>query len=324
MLYKSIIILSALAYGLMPARSLAHVKWFVDTEQTTTVQAAHFQLSEPMVMIWISVMLIIITIGIGLELWPPYWTKRLQQQLLSYRLQAMRIFDIVCAVGLSVQAFYGYTIAPVFHPSQRTGITIATIVIVLLLLIQRWKWLACALLISIYKMTAWEFGWMALGEHLYIVGIGLWWILTDRRFQSMIQWSRETAQQWGLASMRWTLGISLIWLGLQEKIIHPELSLSFLETHHWNFMQQLGISWFDDRLFTLSAGMTEILFGIVFLLGLVTRLNTVVLTIFFLTTAVVLGLHEITGHFLLFGIAGLFIILGAHDGKTLPALIRRR
>ena len=57
-------------------------------------------------------------------------------------------------------------------------------------------------------------------------------------------------------------------LGFSEKILAPELGVNFLEGHSWNFMNAIGLN-FSDYLFTLSAGATEFILGLVFVLGIV-------------------------------------------------------
>jgi len=61
-------------------------------------------------------------------------------------------------------------------------------------------------------------------------------------------------------------------------------------------MQLLGFEWYSDYLFTLSAGAVESLIGLIFILGLVTRLNALAILIIFSIPMFILGPIELAGH----------------------------
>lgn len=142
--------------------------------------------------------------------------------------------------------------------------------------------------------------------------------------KSFDKWAKQF-RCYGLSILRWGTGGTLLILGFSEKILHPELGIHFLEQHPWNFMQLAGFP-YSDYLFTLSAGSVEALFGLIFILGVVTRFNALILALFFTTPLFILGPIELAGHLphfaavvllLLFGSGGYFKI--AH-----PALTHRR
>jgi uncharacterized membrane protein YphA (DoxX/SURF4 family) len=80
-------------------------------------------------------------------------------------------------------------------------------------------------------------------------------------------------------------GISLIVLAFTEKLLYPQLSLQFLATHNWNFMSPM-FPWFTDKLFVLSTGFAEIIFGLLFIKGVMTRTTTVLIALFFACSVV--------------------------------------
>jgi hypothetical protein len=81
-------------------------------------------------------------------------------------------------------------------------------------------------------------------------------------------------------------GITLITLAFTEKLMYPELGLDFLDVHHWNFMQTLGVTWFSNKLFVLSTGFAEMIFGVIFILGYLTRINTIAIACFFAASVI--------------------------------------
>ncbi len=118
-------------------------------------------------------------------------------------------------------------------------------------------------------------------------------------------------------------GATLMILGFSAKILAPEFGINFLATHQWNFMTLLGFN-YSDYLFTLSAGAVEFLFGLIFFLGLVTRINALVVAVVFSIPLFILGPIELAGHLphfaavvllLLFGSGGHFVFMGTKAPK---------
>jgi uncharacterized membrane protein YphA (DoxX/SURF4 family) len=91
----------------------------------------------------------------------------------------------------------------------------------------------------------------------------------------------------------------------------PSLTENFLSLYHWNFMNNIGFTWFTDYWFAFSAGVAEALFGLFLMLGLVTRTTTITLAVFLLSTLVMLGPVELMGHLPHFSIAIVLLLLGA-------------
>lgn len=118
-------------------------------------------------------------------------------------------------------------------------------------------------------------------------------------------------------------GISLIGLAFTEKLLYPELGMEFLAMHQWNFMQPL-FPWFTNELFVLSTGFAEMLFGIVFILGYMTRTTTVVIGCFFtasVTTMLVQASIWEVEDFVVY-CAAILLFFFSYSGTTLPTLVR--
>lgn len=115
------------------------------------------------------------------------------------------------------------------------------------------------------------------------------------------------------AILRIGVGLTLIALGFSEKLLHPEFGVNFLSQYHWNFFASLGMS---DYLFTLLAGSVEAFLGLVFVLGIVTRLNALVTAVFFIMPLFILGIFgmELNGHFPHFVAVIVLLLFGS--GRT--------
>lgn len=299
--------------AVFPSPVFAHVKWFVE-EDIPAVEP--FSLREPFVISWIAVCIVIIAIGVVLEKKLPVWSW-LGERIGNSRALVEKLLLVFVGVWLLWNAYEGVIFVPVFEVEAAGGELLnytqafTGLTMLMAMVIPAFKKIAGVLMLFLGIWASAVFGWLEMLEHLHVFGIGLYLLLLNDK-------PLEKYSEYALPILRITTGIALIVLAFQEKLLHPELGLQFLEGHNWNFMQMVGIHWFTDRLFVLSAGATEALFGIVFVLGLVTRINTITLVVFFLSTAFILGPMEVLGHLPILGIAIVLATLGG--GKKLKVV----
>lgn len=159
--------------------------------------------------------------------------------------------------------------------------------------------------------------WVAL-EHMEIVGIALFILLRDST-SGKIRFVKHEA----VAVLRVCTGLSLVFLGLGEKILQPELAASFLAGHDINFVKLFFFPDFSDQYFAMCAGLAEVLFGLMFIFGYSVRLLTLALFSLMLLTNVYMlsaksvdsALLELAGHLPFFGIIAQILAFG--DGKNI-------
>jgi uncharacterized membrane protein YphA (DoxX/SURF4 family) len=294
-----------------PATAHAHVKWFVEETPETTTQ---LQWTDPAMLTWIGVIVVVVLIALLLERRLTA-SPRLVSWVTLHKQRIYRIFSLLIGAHITLTIALGHLIAPTFFIDSPT-MTVAAFLsglTAIALISSRGMMAVGPLYIAAYVLVGMEYGWEVL-EHLHVLGLGY--------FFGMLAFSKKEIyaplKEWAVPVLRVTLGISLILLGLQEKLLHPDLSLAFLEEHHWNFVAMIGLDWFDDTLFVISAGMTEMLFGILYLTGAITRINTIALSVFFIATAIVLGPTEIYGHMTLLTVAVFFILVGSGEKIKIP------
>lgn len=104
--------------------------------------------------------------------------------------------------------------------------------------------------------------------------------------------------------LRFTIGITLIWLSIVEKLLYPGLGIAVVEKY------ALPTFGFDAATFVLIAGLVELSAGLAILLGLTTRFITLVATIFVVLGILTFG-ENVASHFGLVGVALAIIIRGA-------------
>lgn len=301
---------------LVPILTSAHVKWFVDYQYS--IPARSYLFSDLPVIFWIAVSLLVLFIGFWLEKKLPVpgrildFFHRSEDAIISF-------FTACIGFGFIIFSIQGYLFAPVLIPQNSAGflLGIQAIIGVSMLLGIGVRFFAGALLV-LYAASVFFFGIGEMIDVLEIIGIaGMLMILGRPRWSLLdIPVSSEFLFRWkpyAIPLLRIFTGLNLIALGFNEKILHPSWGLAFLQAHPWNFMQMIGFHAYSDYWFVLSAGAVEALFGLVYILGIVTRVNTIVLGCFFVTTLMLLGPLELFGHILHFGIVAVLLIWGSGE-----------
>ena len=299
---------------LVPALALAHTRWFAVAE------IPPYQTTEPTVLYlaaWALVAFAIVALGI-------YFERRgmLQLSFLHPKRdhafpRAAAIFSMVAGAFFLIAGTHGYLFSP--NLTIESGIPYSLVVLQILI--------GIAFLAGIYARVAavglallWlasfpVAGTVAMLEDVWVLSTALFIFIMGSDYFSLVPWRAlahltRRYHEYALPLLRIGTGATLLTLGFSEKILHPEFGINFLAHYDWNFMQLLGFEWYSDYLFTLSAGAVESLFGLIFILGIVTRLNALVLAIFFTIPLFILGPIELAGHLPHFAAVVLLLLFG--------------
>jgi hypothetical protein len=327
--FKRSFIFALLAVLAFPASAEAHVRWFVDKNVVCTL--CHFErdLTSGLVIVG-GILFAAAAIAIQRARWtqrlrgycgglyhlPPGTEWRLIAFLAGLMLVAnstMRVFlapnlelpgPTATTIGLIVQFVLGMLLLSQFTFS------IAGLIIVVVSAIS-------AFLIPMATLLNYAFEFMGLGLALFFAGPML--SPVDRKLFGALGLVPLRFAHLPLPIIRIAVGITLTILAIDEKLLHPHLTVYFLQLHHLNFMPLLGFHGFTDVHFTLAAGVAELTFGLLLIAGIATRLVTASLSVFFIATLLVLGPIELVGHAPLFGIAFLLISRGAGCYCLVPA-----
>lgn len=300
-------------FSLLPTIVRAHVKWFA--ESTEVVRP--YQITDFPVILSIVFVIVAILIGIFLDkkLQVPKWYNSLIQQTAPTILSLASI-----GFGLSylIFSYNGFIFAPNLQVANGFGplLLIIQAVAGLMILLGMYERVGGLLLILLYALAVREFGFMEMMDTLEMVGFAFYamiigrpkWKIVESEFMCAIT---HHFHQYGVSILRIGIGLNLIILGFSEKILKPALTQDFLSKYDWNFMHNLGYTWFTDYWFAYAGGVVELLFGLFFLFGLVTRLSVVALAVFLVTTLILLGPIELVGHLPHFSIALVLLVFGA-------------
>ncbi|MEK7509122.1 MAG: hypothetical protein AAB605_00230 [Patescibacteria group bacterium] len=295
----------------------AHTRWFAEGE------LAPYVTSEPSglyLTIWAIVAALILVCGI-------YFERRgtLQLSFLLPRAphafsRAAATFSMVAGTFFMIAGTHEYLFSP--NLSHHVGIPMFLILlqfgIGLMFLVGVYARVAAFLLGALWVMGFFVAGVEAMLEDIWVLSTALFILIMGNDYFSVVSVRAlepyvRHLKPYALPILRLGTGTTLLVLGFSEKILRPELGINFLQQHDWNFMQMLGFSGYTDYLFVLSAGSVEALFGLIFILGIVTRLNAFVLDCFFTAPLFILGPIELAGHVPHFAAVVLILLFGSGE-----------
>lgn len=288
----------------------AHIKWFVPFEELTSGKMIEFSFADPAVQIGVGIVLVALIVAFWLEIKTktPNWLKAFSQK---HEKLVLWIFQIIVGLFLLLTAYESILFAPIFEVAgvAQKIVSAVTVLAGLLMIFNYRIWIAAILLAISYVCAVGFYGFGAMIEHLHLLGIAIFMFLYDFSYRNLA--FVEKIRPRGFDILRISTGVALIILAWHEKLSFPILSEEFLAIHHWNFMKDVfHISFFTDKVFALASGLTEMLFGLLFVLGWVTRINTLATAFFFITTAIILGPHEVLGHMPIFAVVIIFLVWG--------------
>jgi uncharacterized membrane protein YphA (DoxX/SURF4 family) len=190
-----------------------------------------------------------------------------------------KIAQIILGVFLvSVSFLWKIVIVPDFHVAGAwtTVLQYIQVIIGLMYVFNIKPRIASAGLILLCLGIGISEGYITMLENAMLLSLAIYFFIVNSKEDSKTYHLHKHAVE----ILRIGTGISLITLAFTEKLLYPELSLAFLDVHHWNFMQSM-LPWFTNNLFVLSTGFAEMIFGILFIMGYMTRITTILIAIFF-------------------------------------------
>lgn len=265
----------------IPSVASAHVKWFVDSEKV--IENSHglspfYSWGNKEVIIWSLIVLAVVFVFSRIDR-----ALKTPKGLLSFGLRHQRGINRIAQVILGlflvlVSVLWKVILIPEFPIENGITSVVGYIQIALgLMFIFNFRTRIASmglglLCLSLIPMV----GVVAFLENALLFSLAIYFFVVNSKESSRVFRLNKHAVE----IVRIGTGISLIVLAFTEKLLYPELGLSFLEVHHWNFMQSI-FPWFTNKLFVLSTGFAEMIFGILFILGYITRITTVLIAIFF-------------------------------------------
>lgn len=285
----------------------AHLKWFAVDDQRINLSDYYSSYTNELI---IGGIIFITLIGLA------FWIHKNLTFKISVTPSAekyiIRAFSIL--VGLSLlYASYNQTILAAHYLVSNSTLVLlqyAQAIMAFMLIFNLFPKIAAAILILIYAILASQVGFLEVLDYINFIGIATFLILSHSK--------DEHTQTFAAPAIRIITGATLIILAISEKLLNPDLGLRFLTLNDWNFMQAMGIVSYTNEIFIISAGLVELLIGVLFVLGILTRINTLVLLAFMITSNVTFfiqnsnaeALTELVGHTPILAIALILLLYG--------------
>ena len=296
--------------------ALAHVKWFVARDGSLPSPDYHYTWTSPAVLVWILIFIALITLSYHLD-------KRICHLIPGQRIAIpvfVRIFSVLVGIALVFAAYYSEAIFAAHYIVTNRFLFLLQFIeaaIGLMLISQIslkttvYPFIPGNLIAFLYGSIAVIYGFTEVFDYINFLGIAVFLIF---------HYSGDPKiQQFAVPSLRVFTGLALIVLALSEKLLNPDLGYAFLSIYDWNFMKMLGMNWYTNELFVLSAGFMELIFGINILLGFMTRVTTAVVATFMVISNLTfvfqqhmdLAITELIGHLPIVATAIVLVVHGS-------------
>jgi uncharacterized membrane protein YphA (DoxX/SURF4 family) len=284
---------------LTPLPLLAHTRWFAQG----TVQP--YVGNEPLglyLLMWGCIVSGVVAAGFFLDRRRMVSLNFLRPHAPHQFERAAAVFSMVAGAFLLIAGTHYYLFSPNLSVESGAPMVFVTlqVLIGISFLIGAFARVS-ALLLGLLWVCAIPFvGVEASLENVWVLSTALFILIMGNDYFALMKFPTlahlvQPYRSYALPLLRLGTGATLLILGFSEKILRPEFGLHFLEQYHWNFMHLLGFN-YSDYLFTISAGAVEALFGLIFILGIMTRLNALALAVFFTIPLFLLGPIELSGH----------------------------
>ena len=313
-LWKVSRVLAALGFASIFAVPLAHahVRWFVDANDPALETFPTYSWNDPAVLSWIAIGCLLICTAVVLDGRFPR-VPIIPSKLRHDAIELLRIFT---GMSFLLTAYTGALIAPHMEAFNGFGYALVFLeaVIGIMLISNNLVHHAAILMVLLYLGTMVNFGFVKAFEYVNIIGIALFLYFNYVPNEEL----RAKLKPYSVDMLCIFTGVALVTLGITEKLTGAMLGQAFIANYQWNFMPALGFDWYTDQLFVLSAGAMEVVFGTILILGVVTRLNILVVAVFMLAsniTFLVFGqndhaLMELVGHMPIIATAVILLLLG--------------
>ncbi|BDU40097.1 DoxX family membrane protein [Vibrio nigripulchritudo] len=310
---------------LFSLESSAHVKWFVDTENAAVQNFQPYSFTDIEVLVWIVIAIFLVCASIFLD--PRLPTIPIIDA--KARKDVIEILRIFTGMALLLTAYDGSIIAPHYDAYGHFGtfLVFFQATIGIMLISNRLIFHASILLILLFMGAIAQYGFIETLEYCNILGIALFLMFNSFSKPEL----QEKYKPYSVASLRIFTGVALITLGVSEKLTGALYGEAFIEMYQWNFMENLGFEFYSDRLLVLSAGIMEVVFGTILILGTTTRLNVLVISSFmFLSNVTFLvqnnkdaALMELIGHMPIIASALVLMFFGYGQRLKITSLFRQ-
>lgn len=269
-----------------------HVKWFVDPHTISPIPFKEI-ISHPGFLFWLGITLfgLLVSALFNEKLQTVPWIGKLHGTLDRAKPYIPDILRYGLGIGLLLQLASSAYLAPELH-GDRWWIKLLLVVSVAGLISRRTLAVSGLALAALYSTAIGEFGLFHSLDYAFYIGIIYYLLVANTRW-------RATATP----VLYLFTGFSLAWVAF-EKFAIPGLAAHIVQEFH---IPTFGFS-VDN--FILISAFIEIGLAWSFIVGILNRFVSILVTLVFITTTTVFGFTEIIGHTIVHTLLIIFIIEG--------------
>lgn len=278
--WSNIILLSSILLTSVP--SLAHLRWFIEKPSFEQQHQFSWDLNSLMIFVF---NLAFILICINSKKIKPIQSINASLVHLGQKVSEVAVWRLISAltgVMLVANSLSKVYLAPNIHLSSHgflhLGLYLQFALGVLFLLqtsvlIPAFLTLIVAVLTlffaPLFTMVDYAFEFVSLALSLLLMSsrMSAW----DKRVVQQFKLGHRLPSEWALPTIRVGTGLTLMILGVHDKLIDPTLGVEFLQKYPLNIFKAMGFTNFSDSHFTLAAGVTEVVLGGILTFGISVR-----------------------------------------------------
>lgn len=268
-----------------------HVKWFTDRDNVNML--TFVESITPAFLFWLAVTLagLLLSSIFNDRLQRIGFIKAIHDRLDKAKPYLELILRIGLGIGLILQLVTSTYLAPEIK-NETTWITVVIVIAIFGLALRRTQWVSGVMLSILYVWLIKEHTLFHALDYAYYIGIIYYLFVAHTNI-------RKTATP----VLYFMTGLSLAWVAL-EKMLLPELAEHIVMEYH---IPTFG---FTVENFVLITAFIEIGLAWTFIVGILNRFISIIVTLVFITTTTVFGFQEIVGHTIIHTLLIMFVIEG--------------
>lgn len=303
----------ALLWTALCAPVQAHEKWLIPGDEVRRLQSEPrpAPLNRFFPEIAGSLLAAAALVGAGFAV-DRYFRKRRVGEALCRRLLAMRkaappLVGVTTGIVLVVAGLTRTFIAPdlrldaALPPGAALAVAGAQIALGAAFILGAWTRAAALALLVLFIPSAALWGLRSWMDYLDVVGFAVYLGIAGRGALSVdslrgVPAPSPSQERNAVSLLRVILGLNLAVLAINNKLFNPLVSMKIVADWNLNFPKRLGFAWHTDAHYVLAAAAVEIAIGVLFVLGVTTRLLSIAVFALLVTTFCIFGFVELIGH----------------------------
>lgn len=304
---------AALLWAVLALPAQAHEKWLVHGDEVRRLQSEPRPVPLNRFFPEIALSLLAATALMGAAFAVDRFLRKrrmganLCRKLLGLRSAAPPLIGVTTGIVLVSAGITRTFIAPDLHldaalpPGAAMAVAGAQIALGAAFILGAWTRAAALALLVLYVPSFALYGMRSWVDYLDVIGFAVYLAIAGRGAFSVdslrgLPGPSEPQERNAVSFLRVILGLNLAVLAVNNKLVNPLVSMKIVADWNLNFPKRLGFEWHTDGHYVLAAAAVELAIGLLFVLGVTTRLLSLAVFALLVATFCIFGFVELIGH----------------------------